>query len=290
MEARHKVYYFRVIISSLAGLVSGLAGLPSIEGLSLFLLIYFLVTPISLRLWGDELKDTGLVKLYKEAIGSSFLAFLLIWVLVANLMGMGVSIYLVRASSSGIYPIQTLDGRIIGPNERPFAGYNVIFLNISKGKIKGIYIGTYTKKSYGITKLYLNSTEVKIWDNGTLLIEGNYALSSDRDLARMKNLFGNITLYRNGSIILGSTKIRIGGSTKLILGNITLNIFYNSRGIIHLKFISNINKISRYPTSVFISFVKEKSSYIYVFDSLKPIWKTRTARVDESYLVVLPLG
>ncbi len=287
MKARHKVYYFRVLVSSLAGLISGLAGLSSMEGLSLFLLVYFLVTPISLRLWGDELRDTGLMKLYKEAIGSSFLAFLLIWVLVINLMGVGVSIYVVRASSSGIYPIQTIDGRTIGPDERPFAGYNVVFINISKGKIKDIYVGTYAKKSYKITQLYLDNTEIRIWNNGTLFIEGNYSLSSDRDLARMKNLFGNVTLYRNGSIILNNTEIRVGESTKLILRNVTVNIFYN-RDAIHLELASDLNKISEYPISAFISFVKEKGDYIYVFDSLKPVWKTRTARVDESYLVVLP--
>ncbi len=288
MEARHKVYYFRVLIASLAGLASGLAGLSSMEGLSLFILVYFLVTPISLRLWGDELKDTGLMKLYREAIGSSFLAFLLVWVLVINLMGMGVSIYVVRASGSGIYPIQTLDGRTVGPDERPLAGYNAVFINVSKGKIKDIYVGTYAKKSYEMTELYLDNTEIKIWSNGTLLIEGSYNISSNRDLTRMKKLFGNLTLYRNGTLVLNGTKMRIGESAKLTLGNITINVLYKNKGTIHLKFISSIDKISKYPTSVFISFVKEKGNYIYIFDSLKPVWKTRTARVDESYLVVLP--
>ncbi len=290
MEARHKVYYFRVLISSLAGLASGLIGLSSIEGLSLFLLTYFLVTPISLRLWGNELKDTGLIKLYREAIGSSFLAFLLVWVLVVNLMGLGVSIYIVRTSSGGIYPIQTLDGRTVGPDERPFAGYNAVFLNVSNGKIKDIYVGTYAKKSYETTQLYLSNTKIKLWSNGTLLVEGNYNLSLDRDLMRIRKLFKNVTLYRNGSLILNGTKLRLGYSKKFTIKNITINITYTSKNVIHLRFISGKDKVAKYPTSVFISFIEEKGGYVYVFDSLKPVWKTRTARVDESYLIILPSG
>ncbi len=290
MEARHKVYYFRVLISSLAGLASGLIGLTSIEGLSLFLLTYFLVTPVSLRLWGNELKDTGLIKLYKEAVGSSFLAFLLVWVLVINLMGLGVSIYVVRTSSSGIYPIQTLDGRTVGPDERPFAGYNAVFLNVSNGKIKDIYVGTYAKKSYETTQLYLSNTKIKLWNNGTLLIEGSYNLSSDRDSIRIRKLFKNVTLYRNGTLILDGAKLSLGDSKSFTLGNITINVLYNSKDTIHLKLISRKDKVTEYPTSVFISLIEEKGNYIYVFDSLKPIWKTRTARVDESYLIVLPSG
>ncbi|MCD6348190.1 MAG: hypothetical protein J7L91_01015, partial [Candidatus Korarchaeota archaeon] len=62
MNPKHKVYYFRVSVSALVGLVSGLTNAPPLEGLSLFLLAYFLVTPLSLKLWGNELKDVGLIK------------------------------------------------------------------------------------------------------------------------------------------------------------------------------------------------------------------------------------
>ncbi|MDK2383305.1 MAG: hypothetical protein QI199_00665 [Candidatus Korarchaeota archaeon] len=289
MKPKHKVYYLRVALLSLVGLVSGIAGLTPMEGLSLFLLAYFLVTPLSLKLWGDELKDLGLMKLYREALGSSFLALLLIWTLVINLMGPGVPIYVVRASQGGIYPIQTIDGRIVGPGERPLAGYNAVYLKLTDHNIEDIYIGSYAKKG-DLTKVILGRTEVTL-SKGEIHISGVYNLSIGSDYKRMSKLLGNITIFVNGTLVINGTMKLNPGETKEFTYNSTMmEVSHTAPGVLDVEIDSTRGRITEYPVSVFISSIEEKEGYIFVFDSVKPFWKTRTARVDDSYVVVLPPG
>ena len=289
MKPKHKVYYFRVALSSLVGLASGIAGLTPMEGLSLFLLAYFLVTPLSLKLWGDELKDIGLMKLYREALGSSFLALLLIWTLVINLVGPGVPIYVVRASQSGIYPIQTIDGRTVGPNDRPLAGYNAVSLKLSGHNIQDIYVGSYARTG-DVTRVVLGHTEVTL-SKGEIRLSGVYNLSIESDYRRMSELLGNITMFMNGTLIINETmKLNPGGSRKLTYNSTVMEVSYTAPGLLSVEINSTREKIAEYPVSVFISSIEEKDGYIFVFDSVKPFWKTRTARVDDSYVVVLPPG
>ncbi len=289
MKPKHKVYYFRVALSSLVGLVSGIAGLTPMEGLSLFLLAYFLVTPLSLKLWGDELKDMGLMKLYREALGSSFLALLLIWTLVINLMGPGVPIYVVRASQGGIYPIQTIDGRIVGPDERPLAGYNAVYLKLTGHNIEDIYVGSYAKMG-DLTKVILGHTEVTL-SKGEICISGIYNLSIESDYKRMSKLLGNITMFVNGTLIInGTMKLNPGETKELTYNSTVMEVSHTAPGLLDIEINSTRDKITEYPVSAFISSIEEKEGYIFVFDSVKPFWKTRTARVDDSYVVVLPPG
>ncbi len=289
MKPKHKVYYFRIALSSLVGLVSGIAGLTPMEGLSLFLLAYFLVTPLSLKLWGDELKDIGLMKLYREALGSSFLALLLIWTLVINLVGPGVPIYVVRTSQSGIYPIQTIDGRTVGPNDRPLAGYNAVSLKLSGHNIQDIYVGSYARTG-DVTRVVLGHTEVTL-SKGEIHLSGVYNLSIESDYKRMSELLGNITMFVNGTLIVnGTMKLNPGESRRLSYNSTMMEVSYTAPGLLSVEINSTRDKIAEYPISVFISFIEEKEGYIFVFDSVKPFWKTRTARVDDSYVVVLPPG
>ncbi len=289
MKPKHKVYYFRVALSSLVGLVSGIAGLTPMEGLSLFLLAYFLVTPISLKLWRDELKDTGLMKLYREALGSSFLALLLIWTLVINLMGPGVPIYVVRASQSGIYPIQTIDGRTVGPDERPLAGYNAVSLKLSGQNIEDIYVGSYAKKR-DVTKIMLGHTEITL-SGDKIRLSGIYNLSIESDYRRMSRLLGNITMFINGTLIVNETmKLNPGESQRLTYNSTVMEVFHAVPGLLSIEINSTRDEIAEYPVSIFISSIEERNGFIFVFDSVKPFWKTRTARVDDSYVVILPPG
>ncbi len=290
MNPKHKVYYFRVSVSALVGLVSGLTNAPPLEGLSLFLLAYFLVTPLSLKLWGNELKDVGLIKLYREALGSSLLALLLVWTLVMNMIGAGVAVYVVRTSQNGVYPLQTVDGRTIGPNERPLAGYNAVSLKVSDGKIKDIHVGTYARRSEGLTRLYLGDTKVTL-SNNSLNIEGEYNLSFEADLRRMSYLFKNVTLFRNGTLILNNTiRLEPGETENMKIGDAFITVTHDPKGTIHLELDSPYNGTLTFPITVFISSIVEEGDYIYVFDAFKPVWKTRTARVDDSYVIVLPPG
>ncbi len=289
MKPKHKVYYFRIALSSLVGLVSGIVGLTPMEGLSLFLLAYFLVTPLSLKLWGDELKDMGLMKLYREALGSSFLALLLVWTLVINLMGPGVPIYVVKTSQSGIYPIQTIDGRIVGPDERPLAGYNAVNLKLAGHNIEDIYVGSYAKMR-DVTKVTLGHTVVTL-SSGELRISGVYNLSIESDYKRMSKLLGNVTMFVNGTLIInGTMKLNPGETKELTYNSTVMEVSHTAPGVLDIEINSTRDKITEYPVSVFISSIEEKEGYIFVFDSVKPFWKTRTARVDDSYVVVLPPG
>ncbi len=290
MKPKHKVYYFRVALSSLVGLVSGIAGLSPMEGLSLFLLAYFLVTPISLKLWGSKLRDAGLMKLYREALGSSFMALLLVWTLAINLAGSGVVIYVVRTSQSGIYPIQTVDGRVVGPDERPLAGYNAVMLNLSGRNIKDIYVGSYARAS-SETEVVLGHTKVRL--SGTSVhLEGEYNLSIKSDYERMKRLLGNLTVYINGTLVINGTVRLAPGESHMAVHGPTVMVVENSApGTLTVEINSTREAISSYPLSVFISSVHEKDEHLFVFDAVKPFWKTRTARVDDnSYVVILPPG
>jgi len=290
MKPRHKVYYTRIAASALTGLLSGLAGLTPMEGLSLFLLAYFLVTPLSLKLWGDELRDVGLLKLYREALGSSILALLLIWTLVINLAGSGVAIYVVRASQGGIYPIQTIEGRTVGPGERPLAGYNAVLLELEDGKIADIYVGTYAEKSPN-TKLILGRTEVSLSESGDVTLRGSYNLSLERDLRRMGKLFGNVTMYRNGTVILNnSLRLEVGDLKEMDVGTGHIRVKHDPKGVLNLEIVSKMEALDELPLSAFISSIQEKEGYVYVFDAFKPVWKTKTARLDDSYVIVLPPG
>ena len=290
MNAKSKIYYFRLAISSLVGLLSGLINLGPLEGLSLFLLTYFLVTPISLRLWGRDLRETGLMKIYREGLGSSILALLLVWTLAINLVGPGVPMYVVRTGQSGIFPLQTMEGRVIGPNEASLVGYNAVLLNLTNdNKIEDMLVGTYAKDLGNYVEVNLRRTRVVLYKNGTVLIEGTYSLSDSTDMKRLHKIFGNITLYRNGTLLLNSTTLVPGGSSTIKLGEASIEVSYLSKGIITLKTtaLANENNIS-FPADAFISKIVRKDGYIYIFDALKPSWRTRTARVDDSYIIVLP--
>ncbi|RLG44294.1 MAG: hypothetical protein DRN78_00400 [Thermoproteota archaeon] len=290
MNAKSKIYYFRLAISSLVGLLSGLINLGPLEGLSLFLLTYFLVTPISLRLWGRDLREMGLMKIYREGLGSSILALLLVWTLAINLVGPGVPMYVVRTGQSGIFPLQTVEGRVIGPNEASLVGYNAVLLNLTNdNKIEDMLVGTYAKDLGNYVEVNLRRTRVVLYKNGTVLIEGTYSLSDSTDMKRLHKIFGNITLYRNGTLLLNSTTLVPGGSSTIKLGEASIEVSYLSKGIITLKTtaLANENNIS-FPADAFISKIVRKDGYIYIFDALKPSWRTRTARVDDSYIIVLP--
>ena len=290
MNAKSKIYYFRLAISSLVGLLSGLINLGPLEGLSLFLLTYFLVTPISLRLWGRDLREMGLMKIYREGLGSSILALLLVWTLAINLVGPGVPMYVVRTGQSGIFPLQTVEGRVIGPNEASLVGYNAVLLNLTNdNKIEDMLVGTYAKDLGNHVEVNLRRTRVVLYKNGTVLIEGTYSLSDSTDMKRLHKIFGNITLYRNGTLLLNSTTLVPGGSSTIKLGEASIEVSYLSKGIITLKTtaLANENNIS-FPADAFISKIVRKDGYIYIFDALKPSWRTRTARVDDSYIIVLP--
>lgn len=291
MKPQHKVYYFRIALASLVGLASGIIRLSPLEGLSLFLLAYFLVTPLSLRLWGQELRNTGLMKLYREALGSSFLALLLTWTLVMNLVGSGVPVYVVRASQSGIYPIQTVDGRVAGPEDRLLAGYNAVLLNISNRGIEDIYVGSYAKAA-GVTEIELGNTKVRISrSNDEILLRGEYDLSNGIDSMRMRNLLGNITIFLNGTLIFNvSHRLNPGESEVIKSGSSVIKVSYKAPRILAVEINSTKGNLSAYPVSVFIRSIQEEGGFIFVFDSIRPVWRTRTARVDDSYLVVLPSG
>ena len=98
-------------------------------------------------------------------------------------------------------------------------------------------------------------------------------------------------MFMNGTLIINETmKLNPGGSRKLTYHSTVMEVSYTAPGLLSVEINSTREKIAEYPVSVFISSIEEKDGYIFVFDSVKPFWKTRTARVDDSYVVVLPPG
>ena len=290
MKPKHKVYYLRVTLSAVVGLLSGVFGLSAPEGLTLFLFTYFLVTPLSLKLWGKDLKDMGLMKIYREGLGSSLLSLLLIWTLVINLLGPGVTMFVVRATSSGAYPIQTIDGRTVAPDEHPLEGYNAALISFDdKGNVVKVLLGAYTRGNQEEFRAKVDGFEIDV-SGGEASIRATIDLKKSIHAKRAEMLFGNVTVLRNGTMILNGTKIGVGEKVELTLGARRVLVHRPTNLTLEVELTGSASGIDEFPLNVFIAEIVEKDGFVFVFDPIEPVRRSRTARVDDSYLVVLREG
>lgn len=285
MRPKYKVYSFRLLASSLTGLLNGLLKADPSLGILAFILAYFLVTPISLRIWRDELKDLGLMALYKEAIGASLLALILTWSLAMSFTGQGIVIYAVRANQSGVHPIETLDGKILPPGNEELFGYNSVLLNFSNGVLKGAKLGICFEGSSDFTSrmgdydLKLTQSEVSV------SVEVDPRSSEGREL--LSKLFGDLKVYRNGTLVLGNISISPGSFKELKKGASNVSLRYVGPHLI-LELRSDLKTgLQEFPLNTMISEIRRESSKLCVFDARDPKTGRRSLNVRERYYLVV---
>ncbi|MEM2810999.1 MAG: hypothetical protein QW187_04130, partial [Candidatus Korarchaeum sp.] len=224
MRPKYKVYGFRLLVSSLVGLLNGFLRLDPSIGILAFIFAYFLVTPISLRVWREELKVIGLMEIYKEAIGASILALILTWSLSMSLTGYGIAIYVVKANGSGIYPIETLDGRMLPPNNEDLFGYNAVFLTLSNSTVNRVRIGACIEKR---EELSLRIGDYNLTLRGDeLVLRTHFNISNGENRDFLRRMFGNLTIYRNGTLALGNLSLPPNTTRKLKLGTSNVSLTY----------------------------------------------------------------
>jgi len=283
MKPKHKVYYFRLLASSLVGILNGLLRVDPTVGISAFIFTYFLVTPLSLRIWRDELKDVGLMEIYKEAVGASLLALIMIWSLTMSFTGQGVALAVVREKGSGIYPIETLDGRHLPPGNEEMMGYSAVLLNISD-HIRGAELGACLNgtSSFKMGRYYLT-----VDDGISLRIELKLSDPGDREILR--RIIGNFSIYRNGTMVFGGNRVRMGESISMPSNGSNLSLKFSGLNDIVLEIRSPIDVPEDSPLNSFIK-LKRYDSQLCLFDSTKPKIGRRTISIQGYHIVILPGG
>ncbi|MDW8035587.1 MAG: hypothetical protein RMI85_03935, partial [Candidatus Korarchaeum sp.] len=256
MRPKYKVYSFRLLVSSIVGILNGLLRLDPSIGILAFIFAYFLVTPLSLRIWRDELKGIGLMELYKEAIGTSILALILIWSLSMSFTGYSVMIYVVKANNSGIYPIETLDGRKLLPNNEELFGYNAVSLTLSNDVVNKVRIGVCTERKENIS-LRIGNYDLTL-EGSELVLRTRSNLSSSEDRDFLRKIFGNLTVYRNGTLVLGNMSLPPNTTKKLKLGISNVSLSYERFPELILDMRAPLGSQLEFPVSMFLTEVVEK--------------------------------
>ncbi|MEM0036318.1 MAG: hypothetical protein QXJ48_06545 [Candidatus Korarchaeum sp.] len=289
MRPKYKVYGFRLLVSSLVGLLNGSLRLDPSIGILAFIFAYFLVTPISLRVWREELKVIGLMEIYKEAIGASILALILTWSLSMSLTGYGIAIYVVKANGSGIYPIETLDGRMLPPNNEDLFGYNAVFLTLSNSTVNRVRIGACIEKR---EELSLRIGDYNLTLRGDeLVLRTHFNISNGENRDFLRRMFGNLTIYRNGTLALGNLSLPPNTTRKLKLGTSNVSLTYRRFPELSLELRSALRSRQEFPVNIFLSEVLEKNSQLCFFDAKDIKIGRRSFNVrDRYYVVVLTEG
>lgn len=288
MRPKYKVYSFRLLISSAVGVLNGLLRLDPSIGVLAFIFAYFLVTPLSLMIWRKELREVGLMELYREAIGASILTLILTWSLSMNLTGYGVAIYVVRADDSGIYPIETLDGRRLSPNNEELFGYNAVNLTLLNDVVNHVRIGTCSERGER-TSLRMGKYDLTLGgDELTLRTQLNLSKSEDREF--LKRIFGNLTIYRNGTIALGNLSLPLNTTREMKLGASDLSLVYRGFPELILELRAPLEHQREFPVNLFLSGVTNRDSQLCVFDAREIKVGRKSFNVGDRYYVVIMVG
>ncbi len=289
MRPKYRVYGFRLLTSSLVGILNGLLRVEPSIGILTFILAYFLVTPLSLMIWRGELKEIGLMELYKEAIGTSLLALILTWSLSMNLTGYGVVIYVVKANGSGIYPIETLDGRKLPPGNGELFGYYAVNLTLSNGVVNRVRIGACLERGEK-TSLMMGNYELT-FRGDELTLRTHLNLSNGEDREFLRKMFGNLTLYRNGTLALGNLSLSLNTVKEVKLGLFNLSLAYQRFPLLSLELRASLEHQREFPVNLFLSGVTDRDSQLCVFDAKDIKVGRRSFNVrDRHYVVIITEG
>ncbi len=292
MDMRKKVFLTKVAIFSAAGAIVGVLGIDYPVGISLILFLTVLVGFVFILTRRTQ-EELTLGKIYREGEGTAILGFFLFWILAMNLVGgCGPSIYVVHASKTGAWPIQTINGEIVhglGPS-----GFNASYV-VLKERTTLLFF-----KSEDVVDMWLGY-RMPIPPEGILLrvdnlnfsIENgsvNFSFNVNATVGKSEILEGPIKKEGTQFLVgLGQSSIAVqeNSSNEMRLGSFTLKV--SSRGdmltfeLRGVTLSSNPVDLSSYGLNIMVMKV---NGTLFLFTD-KPLRVSRTARVDGKYIVVL---
>lgn len=101
MTLKDSLFWLKLSLASLTGIIAGLIGLSATEGLTLFFFADVAAGTAFLTWKKEAISEMGIYKAYREFFMTSFLAYFLLWTLALNLTTGGVALYL-AAPTAGV--------------------------------------------------------------------------------------------------------------------------------------------------------------------------------------------
>ncbi|MDK2465019.1 MAG: hypothetical protein QI223_09645 [Candidatus Korarchaeota archaeon] len=120
MTLKDSLFWLKLSLASLTGIISGLIGLSATEGLTLFFFTDIAAGTAFLTWKKGAVSEVGVYKAYREFFMTSFLAYFLLWTLTLNLTAGGLALYL-AAPAAGVQEL-----RPVIPSEN--FPYNVLWI------------------------------------------------------------------------------------------------------------------------------------------------------------------
>jgi hypothetical protein len=276
LSDKEAIFFVKIIASCLLGMAAGIFKINAYLGISLFVLLLFLT---GFLYFSSGRRELGLYSVYREGAGTAFLGFILMWSLFLTIAGGGITVYTAEANGTGICPLV----KVAGPGA---LDYNISYVRLG-GKhgwplqvtdVLDLWLGKSLKE--GSTTI--GGYEVELKDDKFNI--SLYVNPSFEQHIRLLN--SNVKMERGTCKIYGRFNITLEGnsSKEIYLGEALLKFYFNGS---MLKILIEDVKLGSNLTSegVNIFSIKEGGvSYIFVE---RPPRVTRTARVDDVYVIVL---
>lgn len=277
LSEREAVFFIKVSASCLLGIVAGILKISAALGISLFVLLLFLT---GFLYFTSGRKELGLYSVYREGAGTSLLGFILMWSLFLTLAGGGVTIYVVEANSSGVYPLV----KVIGPNT---LDYNISYVHL--GGRHGWPLQVTDVLDLWLGKSFTNEGNTTVRKYNICLKNGvvNVTFDVNPVLERHIDLLSSDVRVEKGSCkIYGKLNITLENNSlkEISLDEALLKFYFNGSTLkISVENVKLGSNLTRWGVNL-LSFEEGKRAYIFVE---RPPRITRTARVDDVYIVVL---
>lgn len=276
LNEREALFFLKVAASCLLGIISGILKVSAFLGVSLFILLLFLT---GFLYFNSGRKELGLYSVYREGAGTSLLGFILMWSLFLTIAGGGITIYAVNANSTGIHNLV----KVAGPGT---LDYNISYVRL--GGKHGWPIQVTDILDLWLGKSFTEGN-ITIGEYNIYLKEGKFNMTfyvSPAVEHHIRILNSNVKMEKGICKIYGKFNITLdNNSLKEFTLNETLLKFHFNGSVLavsveNVKLGSNLTAMG---VNIF-SFEKEGRAYIFVE---KPFRITRTARVDDAYIIVL---
>ena len=294
MGLKTMIFYTKIAVSLIAGLIAGAIGISGIVGIAFFILTFFLSTALFLTLKRDTILNLGFYKIYREGIGSSFIAFLLTWSIATSLTLGQPTIYL-ATSSIGPHPICYSNGTPVPPSFRPLnSTFNAVYVvKLSENKTWKIMLGVYSEYEDKVILELPKCSVIYLKSNNTIELSTTISLE---ELTQNRTRWG-IKFAKEDSIIFAvyeGTRVRLEEGRTLTIelrGDASTYLVYMTLYPDHLQIETEFLKVegnslnlTGTPFSDTICFICLRDNQIYAFES--HIYTYRTIGFEDEYLVL----
>ncbi len=281
MTLKDSLFWLKLSLSSLAGLLAGVAGLSATEGLTLFFFTDIAAGTALLTWRREAVSEVGVYKAYREFFMTSFLAFFLLWTLSLNVAAGGVAIYL----ASPVEGVQEL--RPVVP--RDGFPYNALWILNSTDETYTALVGSCAPMGEAAN---LENLTASAGPSGiTLVVEAPVEEGSPTALG-----WANLT-YENGTVTLrlpgdGGIELRVGEERTAELGGHPLRVRTSPAGPAAARVEVEVgplpaqsSDLSGGPLGALVSRIFVEGDRYCVFEPGPATFK-RTLRVDGAYVLI----